>query len=192
VSLKEYYKSFGSLQGLLAGVFCLLPSVSNLIVPGRIFPPLGDQTLLAQFVAVLFGIAATFLMFLLKGTAKARITRFIYGLVVVAVVGFCIYFWLQFRFVTTIDIPSASTQQTVSIGYQRTEFANQNFPNDTDSQMLQSRGFSEDEIANLWTRDSIYIARIALFLAFGATVLPLVCVGSLGVLLLARETHQND
>ena len=42
------------LYGLIAAVFGLLPPASGLFLPGLIFPPLGNETVLAQFFAVAF------------------------------------------------------------------------------------------------------------------------------------------
>jgi protein-S-isoprenylcysteine O-methyltransferase Ste14 len=186
ISLPEFYKSFKSLQGVLAGAFCFGPPISNYFLPGLVFPPLGGQTILAQFFAVLFGVGVTFLCFLMKDSPKNKITRTIKMLFVVAILLFVGFFGLHFRFVRTVTIPSAGTEAIVSVGYQRTEFANLTFPGATDLEMLRSRGFDEDEITHLWTRNSVYAARIALFLAFLGAVLSLVGMASLGVLLRVR------
>lgn len=191
VSIAKYYKNFWSLQGLLAGAFGVLPSASGFFVPGVIFPPLGDQTVLAQCFIVIFSVAVTFLVFLMHGITKTRATRLGFALVGASVISFCVFFWLHSKFVRTIEIPSVDKQEIVSIGYRRTEFADKTFPNVTDVEVLKSRGFSEDEITNLWTRDSVIVARLALFLAFAGTVLPLVGAGSLGVLLRTRETESE-
>lgn len=100
---------------------------------------------------------------------------------------FCVYFGLHLRFVQRIDIPSAGEHAFVSIGYERSQFALASFDSISDSEMLRSRGFTEEEITNLWTPKSLYISRLALFLSFAGSMLSMVAFASLGVLLRTRE-----
>jgi hypothetical protein len=86
-----------------------------------------------------------------------------------------------------VDIPSAGLHAFVSIGYERSQFALAAFHDTSDSGLLHSRGFTEEEIANLWTPRSLYVSRLALFLSFVGSMLSLVAFASLGVLLRARE-----
>ena len=106
---------------------------------------------------------------------------------VFAITLFCVYFGLHFRLVQKIDIPSTGEHTFVSIGYERSQFALDSFDNVNDSEMLHSRGFTEEEIKNLWTAKSLYISRLALFLSFAGATLSMVALASLGVLLRARE-----
>lgn len=189
VSVGQYYAQFKSLYGAIAVVFGLLPPASGLLLPGLIFPPLGNETALSQFFAVILGLAVTYLMFWMKHLAEIRVRSRMKLFFIVSVGFFCVYFWLHFRFVQRIDIPSAGEHTFVSVGYQRSQFALSSFHGISDSGMLHSRGFSEEEITNLWTPKSLYLSRLALFLSFIGCMLSLVALASLGVLLRAIEVE---
>jgi hypothetical protein len=186
ITIEKYYGSFKSLQGVLAAGFCIIPLASNWILSGRIFPPLGNETILAQGLTALLGLAVTFLVFLLRDSSVIRIRRRIMILFVVAVLCCCAYVGLHFRFVRVVEIPSASTEAIVSVGYERSSFIDAAFPGATDSDVLNSRGFTEDEISRIWTTRSIWIARLVLISTFLGWMLALVGMASLGVLLHAR------
>ncbi len=187
ISVGQFYAQFKSLYGLIAAVFGLLPPASGLFLPGLIFPPLGNETVLAQFFAVIFGVAVTYLMFWMKDVAEVRVRHRMKAFFIISIGLFCVYFGLHFRFVQRIDIPSAGERAFVSIGYERSQFALTSFDDNSDSELLHSRGFTEEEIANLWTPKSLYVSRLALFLSFVGSMLSLVALASLGVLLRARE-----
>jgi hypothetical protein len=185
-SLGDYYKGFKSLQGLLAIVFCIGPPASAYVIPGVVFPPLGGQTILAQFFTVLFCVAASFLCFLARDISKSRIIKSAVLLFLAAIVFFAVYFGLHFRFVRSIHVSDENRNEVVSVGYERTDFANRTFPGATDSEMINLRGFNEDELTHLWTRESIYVSRIGLYFTFLGAVLSLVAVSSFGVILKLR------
>lgn len=191
ISVAQYYAQFKSLYGLIAAVFGLLPPASGLFLPGLIFPPLGNETALAQFFAVIFGVAVTYLIFWMKNDAEVRLRHRMRLFFVSAIGLFCVYFGLHLRFVQRIDIPSASEHTFVSIGYERSQFALASFNSISDSEMLHSRGFTEEEITNLWTLKSLIISRLALFLSFAGSMLSMVAFASLGVLLRTREVKVN-
>lgn len=186
ITIEKYYKSFKSLEGVLAAGFCIIPLASNWILSGRIFPPLGNETIWAQGLTVLLGLAVTFLVFLMRDAPAIRIRRRIMILFGVAALFGCAYFSLHFRFVRVVEIPSASTEAVTSVGYERNSFIDAAFPGATDSDVLNSRGFTEEEIGRIWTTKSIWIARLALISAFLGCLLSLVGMASLGVLLHAR------
>ena len=189
ISVGQFYAQFKSLYGLIAAVFGLLPPVSGLLLPGLVFPPLGNETVLAQFFAVIFGVAVTYLTFWMKYVAEVRVRHRMKVLFIFAIGLFCVYFGLHFRFVQKIDIPSVGEHAFVSIGYERSQFALTSFDNMSDSEMLHSRGFTEEEITNLWTPKSLCVSRLALFLSFVGSMLSMVALASLGVLLRAREVR---
>lgn len=186
ITIEKYYGSFKSLQGVLAAGFCIIPLASNWLLSGRIFPPLGNETILAQVFAVLLGLAVTFLVFLMKDSPVSQIWQRIKILFFVATLCCCAYIALHFRFVRVVEIPSASTEAIVSVGYERSSLIGAAFPGATDSEVLTSRGFTEDEIRRIWTIKSIGIARLALISTFLGCMLSLVGMASLGVLLHAR------
>jgi hypothetical protein len=184
---KEYYKSFLSLWGLFASVFAILPAASGFTAPGRIFPPLGDQTAAAQCFAILLGVATTYLMFHFKSAASSKIIATIVGLVLVSVFCFCLYFAAQARFVRVVP-EAGRAPEIVSVGYERTDFANITFgASATDEDMLRARGLTDEDIRKLWTKKTLIVSRLLLFVSCMACTLSLVAVASLGVLLQARE-----
>jgi len=126
------------------------------------------------------------LVFLMRDAPVIRIKLRIKILFLVGVVCCCAYIGVHFRFVRIVQIPSASTEAIVSVGYDRTPFIIAAFPDATDSDVLNSRGFTEDEIGRIWTAKSIWLARLALISSFLGWMLSLVGVASLGVLLHAR------
>jgi hypothetical protein len=187
ISVGQFYAQFKSLYGLIAAVFGLLPPASGVFLPGLIFPPLGNETALAQFFAVIFGVAVTYLAFWMKNDAEGRLRHRMKLFFVSAIVLFCVYFGLHLRFVQRIDIPSAGEHAFVSIGYERSQFALASFDGVSDSEILHSRGFTEEEIKNLWTPKSLCFSRLALLLSFVGSMLSMVVFASLGVLLRTRE-----
>lgn len=187
ISVGQFYAQFKSLYGLIAGVFGLLPPALGFFLPGLIFPPLGNETVLAQFFVVIFGVAVTYSMFWMKYDPEIRVRRRMKVFFVFGIILFCIYFGLHFRFVQRIDIPSVGEHSFVSVGYERSAFALGSFDSVSDSEMLHSRGFSEEEIERLWTLKSLCISRLALFITFLGSVLSIVAFASLGVLLRTRE-----
>lgn len=141
---------------------------------------------MAQFFLVVCGVAITYLMFLMKDVATIRVKRTIKVFFASAFIIFGVYFWLHFRFVRTIEIPSVGTEEIVSVGYERSQSAKAIFDDESDFEMLHSRGFTEDEIRELWTPKSLCIARLLLFGCFAGFILPMVALASLGVLLRVR------
>ena len=99
----------------------------------------------------------------------------------VACVSFYVYLDCYMNFVRKIDIPSLSSSQTVSVGYEKTPFAIQVFGSESDWNMLRARGTDDEEIWKLWTARSIVRARLSLFSASCGFALSLVFVFSLGV-----------
>lgn len=187
LTLAQYYKSFLSVRGLFAAAFTLMPAWS-VLKPGRIFPPLGNETSAAQFFAVTLGAATTYVVYLsAKNMSDARIRRTIIGLLVTAVVLFCAYFCAQLRFVRVVPIPALGQDEVASVGFARTQFANLAFGDLTDEDLLRKRGIDDEQIRKLWTTESIVASRLTLLFSYLGCCLPIVGITSLGVLMLARE-----
>jgi hypothetical protein len=187
ITTVEYYKSFASIQGILAGIFGLLPPASNFFLPGRIFPPLGNETVLAQAFGLFLGLAVTFLVFFQQGSTKFEVMRMIKIDFFLALVFLGAYVGVHQRFVRTIAVPSTSGELYVSVGYERTNFATATFGTSSDWEMLRYRGTEDEEIMRLWTTKSIYIARLALLSSYLGLMLSLIAFASFGVLLHARN-----
>lgn len=186
----EYYKSFGSLWGAIAVIFTLLP-VSSLVIPGRVFPPLGNETVLSQWFAVIVALVVTYLAFLRKNAAASKIKRSMTVFLCIAAMFFCGYLAARIYFVRTVDITSVDRVDIVSVGYERTAFAKSVFGSETDLDMLRSRGNNDEEILRLWTTRSVYISRMALISSYLGCALSLVAIASLAVLLRVRESSSR-
>jgi hypothetical protein len=182
----EYYKSFGSLWGAVAVLFTLLP-VSSLLIPGRVFPPLGNETVVSQWFAVIVALVFTYLVFLRKNVSASKIKRAMTLFVFIAAVFFFAYLAARIYFVRTIEITSIEGVEIVSVGYERTDFAKSVFGAEGDLDMLRARGGSDEEILRLWTARSVYISRIALLGSYLGCALSLIAIASLAVLLRARD-----
>ena len=159
----SYYKSFNNVTGILAALVAASPLISS-VLPSDLalyfFPPLGQINWLARIGAVVFTLLATYVAFFLRAGNSARRVVLAFG---AGFVFFASFLLLTFRFVRTIDIPSQNSSVTVSVGFHKTEFAEKNFPSDTDWKMLRQRGTSDEEIERLWTPSSVAIARLALW-----------------------------
>lgn len=147
----------------LLGSLALLPPIIGLLPfewTQYVFPPLGDFTVTAKVGLILFILAAIFCAYLLIGFRCLRA-------VVLTSAGFslcCFLLYLSFasRFIRKVDDPVHGTFSMVSVGFERTDFANQNFKGSTDWDMLRSRSLREEDVQNLWTPHSIQIARTLL------------------------------
>jgi hypothetical protein len=183
----EYYKAFGSLRGAVAALFGFLP-FSSFVIPGRVFPPLGNDTVLAQGFAVVFAFAVTYLVFLRQHVPVSRLKRAMIVFLVIACIFFCSYLATRLYFVRTVEIPSIGSSSIVSIGFERTPFANSAFGSSDDLEMLRSRGADEEEIFRLWTANSIYLSRLSLFVSYLGCALFLVAAASLATLINVRDS----
>ena len=75
-------------------------------------------------------------------------------------VGLVVYGMLNQRFVLDISIPSKpGAEWFTSVGYERTAFAQQNFGNLSDWEMLRRRGLEDEQVWGLWSNTSILIVR---------------------------------
>jgi hypothetical protein len=167
-------------------LFTFLP-VSSLVIPGRVFPPLGNETVVSQCFAVLVALVFTYLVFLRKNIAASRIKRAMTLLVISTAIFFFAYLAARIYFVRTIEITSIEGVEIVSVGYERTDFAKSVFGTESDLDMLRARGGSDEEILRLWTTRSVYLSRIALLGSYLGCALSLVVIASLAVLLRARD-----
>lgn len=182
-TLLAYYKSFKSVSGVLAtatGVGPLLSAWLTGAAGAYAFPPLGGITTPARLGVVILAVGITYTCFYSSKPAAHIARRFLFiGLVsVFALVCYLLFFQ---HFVRRIDVPANGTVLFVSVGYQRTAFAEQTFNTDDDWEMLRARGTSDEDIVQLWTARSVDIARLLLFASYGGFLLPLVGIFSLGV-----------
>lgn len=189
MTLKQYYKAFWSLSGLLAAAPPIVTTVILPFLPDSAsvygFPPMGDVGGFARLGLVCLAVLVTYLVYFWRGGR--------WPLILAACVTFlclCTYVAIYSRFVTRIDIPSLKSAVRVSIGYERTPFATANFGSDSDEDMLRLRGFDDEEIKKLWTYRSLIRVRLALFVAYCGFILGLVATFSLGII--PNQTENPD
>jgi hypothetical protein len=189
LSVKQYYASVKGLATAVAAV--VLPLASKIIGSGStaVFPPLGNMEGVARvgFVALCLGVSLG-VYFLVSAKSVVSPRRVIWLALFIAVVCFVIYLAAYQRFVRRLEIPARHESVYVSVGYQRTSFANQTFPNATDLEMLRGRGTTEEEIERLWTVKSVIVARLILYSSCVLTSLALLFVFSFAV---AHDIHSQ-
>jgi hypothetical protein len=191
MTLRGYYAEFKSISGALAGLLSSLPLLSKLIPSGHlsayVFPPLGPIELLARIGVVIFALATTYGAFFVRSRTNNDNTKRIVGGFILGFLCFCVYLALSTRFVRVIAIPSTNSSVQVSVGYERTDFAKENFANVSDWEMLRERGTDEEEIWRLWTVRSLLTVRVLLFVTYCLSILALVAAFGWGVLAQSGE-----
>jgi len=183
LSLKQYYTSGRGIVTAVAAVG--LPLASKIVGPDSaswIFPPLGAMDGIARFglLALCLGVSVG-AYFAAAAQRPNHPSRVIWATIVLAISCLCAYLAAYQRFVLRIEVPSRGTSVHVSVGYQRTQFADQTFGPASDWAMLQARGTDEEEINRLWTSESIILARLALYLSCTLTTLTFLFLFSFAV-----------
>lgn len=188
---KNYVSTWGAL-GTLIGGFPLFSGILREDLASFTFPPLGQFTLTARVGALFLAAGVTFITFSLKDAlflrSRSRRTKALCWTFIGSFVALLMYLSAHHQFVREIPIPAEHATFQVSIGYERTEFAEKEFRNMDDWEMLRQRGTTEEEISRLWTSKSILISRLSLFISYQLTLLALVFMCSLGVLFDAYGT----
>jgi hypothetical protein len=188
ISISQYYKGFKSFYGLITGIPLVVPGL-RLCVPdssalaGYLFPPLGDAQHLLLTLTVAILLVLTYVVFVCcRGVRKVPRKAFL-ALLGGMVLGPGALIPLYASFVRRVEIPSVNEEAFVTIGYQQTDFAVQTYPQGkwTDWDMLQDRGPWEAQIQKLWTRRSISIVRVSLWVSYLMTLACLISIGSLAV-----------
>jgi hypothetical protein len=181
-TLRNYYNNFKSISGGLAAAIGILPVVSSVFTGAAhayFFPPLGDITTPARIGVVVVAVAVTYICFY-SAPPPRKFGRFAL-ILTVSLLAFLCYLLSLMHLVRKITIPATDSETFVSIGYERTPFAVQTFGSETDWDMLQARGTSDEEVFRLWTARSVDIARLWLIVSYSVFVLSLVLIFSLGV-----------
>jgi hypothetical protein len=200
LTLSSYYSDFKSARGIGTAVGIILPVIPK--VKGGtwteyLLAPLGSADIIARILLAVLCVAMTYLVyFFFQGQSKkARKRALLLTLFVIPFLSACLYIVFCMWFVRSINIPTLERSAYVSVGFQRTDFAQQTFGSKTDEEMLRSRGLDDEQIRKLWTPLSLLIARVALFMAWSGIALSLVCGLSLGLLdqteTVAREEESS-
>jgi len=156
-----------------------------------LFPPLGDAETIARAALALFAVGVTYAAFHWRDGLTRVSKRAIMLTMLFAIVSFFVYLALFLRFERRVDIPSEKTAVFVTVGSERTPFADSNFPAYSDEDMLRARGPYEEQVRLLWTYKSLVIARLALYISYCGTVLGFVAAFSLGVIPETRHVSQH-
>jgi hypothetical protein len=182
ITLKEYYKRFKSISGVLATALGIVP-ILTVLIPGSasdyFFPALGDVTMLARVGVVILAGAVTFVCF--YDSKPPNVPRRFLGIGAISTVALIGVLITSLQFIRKVTVPANGSAILVSVGYERTAFANQTFHDESDWDMLRARGTSDEEVYGLWTRWSVNIARLLLVACYAGFILPLVAIFSLGV-----------
>ena len=194
VTLRQYYRTYKSVQGCLAGLPFVPPLLSSWVsdsstMAGYIFPPLGDSGHIVFLFTLVLLLAATYAMYWMQD--GRTVSRWIpLSLMLSLVLGVMILIALYTSFVRVIEIPGAKMDVPVSIGYKRTEFARRTYPQSDDWAILHDRGPWEEQIQEIWTRNSIAAVRAMLWGSYTVCLLSLALLGSLLVYGRALEEQQ--
>jgi hypothetical protein len=128
-------------------------------------PPLGaaDNFILPTCLAA--GICLTTIgpLMVRKRASLQRLFHLGFVTIVFFVLG---YGWAVQRYGRPIEISARGISDFVIVGTERTPFAIDNFPADSDVTMLEKRGWSEDDIALYWTRYTLNRSRTIIMLTF--------------------------
>lgn len=186
ITVLQYYKGFKSLYGAIATVPVIVPALRLFMsdsnaVAGYLFPPLGDVRRLLLTITMAILLVITFVVFAFcRGVRKVPSKLFL-ALLGGVLIGPVTLIPLYTSFVRQVEVPSVNEEVLVSIGYQRTAFALQNYPEEKwpDWQILQDRGPWEEQIQRIWTKSSISVVRMLLWFFY---FLFLACITSVGCL----------
>lgn len=182
LSLKQYYVSARGIVTAVAAVAVPLASIIGSDSGSHVFPPLGSMDGIARIGLVALSLAVSLGVYFLAAVKPPKSpSRVVWITLALAVVFLLVYLSAYQRFVRQIEIPSRGSSVYVSVGYQRTQFAEQTFGPASDEEMLRARGTNEEEIGRLWTKKSLIIARLVLYFSCTLTTLALLFLFSFGV-----------
>jgi hypothetical protein len=166
VSLGDYIKRIGTSFGALSGLGAALPLAS--LWPSDwtafLFPPLGDLTPIAKLCCAVAAVVVICCGYIGVGAAGLRKSMIV--IPAVALLGaICGYIYYSEQYVLKISTPDSFC--LVSIGSDRTDFANRTFGKDESPwSMVKQRGLSDEDIMKIWTRESVWNNRLKLFFTY--------------------------
>jgi hypothetical protein len=189
LTIREYYKHFVGVFGGITAIISGIPLISD-VFPARIakwlFPPLGPNDGILRIFVVIVAVIVTIIVFFNKDKdfikSKKRRVRCLVWLLVPLVFALVSYAVLNWRFVKSISIPHKDEEILLSVGFDRTTFAQKEFAQVNDWELLKARGPTEEEIWRLWTSTSIITTRGGLLLSYLLFLASAVAVGSFAVL----------
>jgi hypothetical protein len=197
VTMLQYYKSYASLCGLFAAI-PIVPLLFHACIPDSyaiseyLYPPFGDVQQLAFAATVGSLLLITLVVFTCCRSAHRLHPSVPILLMVGTAFGVCVLIGLYVAYVKRIPVPSVNLEVPVSIGYQRTSFALQTYPQWSDWEMLHDRGPWEGQIQKLWTPYSIGIVRALLWGSYTLTLTCFLSIVSLAVYQHAAEEVSSE
>jgi len=196
-SLAAYYASFKSVLGALAIAVSAVPLLAKALPgpdEGYGFPPLGGVEVPARIGACAIGLAATYFAFFSGAAGDQTNRKRIVWAIVCTAISLFVYVGLFSRLVRRVEIPSKGTSVQVTVGFRRSAAAVANFDGESDWDMLRNRGTDDEQVEWLWTRRSVLIARLSLYIAYSLFIFSIVAAFSWGVLedLSKRSTGTAD
>jgi hypothetical protein len=168
VTFGDYVKRLGTSVGGMALLGAALPLAS--IFPADwaafLFPPLGDLTGTARVVCVVAVLIV--ICFGYVGIGVKTLKPWIVVATLVALLSACAYLYCSFAYVLKINTTNSFI--LVSIGSEKTDFANKAFTNgESVWEMVRLRGLDDEQITKIWTAQSVQQNRLKLcFTYFGA------------------------
>jgi len=197
ITLSDYYKHFGSIYGAitaLAGILPLLSLIGIDKVSPYIFPPLGDFSEVFKILTLIFIVLITFVVFNLNSKKqlasknfRANLFLLFLGLIFLSIFSF---------FITTqifIEaVPSKTGTIYVSKGYDRLPDKNDER---SDLELIVDVGYKDKDLKQIWTHQSIIIARVVIFLSYFFTltvIVALCCFAVLFDLLITQESNNGN
>jgi hypothetical protein len=197
ITVRQYFQGFVSLLGLVAGVPFVAPLLhlffpDSSAVAEYLYPPLGDVEWIAVAATVGFLLGTAFLVFTCCQSARKIHPTVPAILISSLALGVCALIVLHVLYVRHIPVHSVNLEVPVSIGYQRTDLANQTYPQSGDWQMLSESFPREEQIQKLWTPHSIFVVRVLLWLSYTLTLACFLAVVSLAVYQHAAEEAQSE
>lgn len=188
LTVKAYYKHFKSIYGALTAAISSIPLISALVpseVSRYLFPPIGTGETFSKLATLILAGLVTLVIYFTKGAAFANSKKgrveILAAILIAALLSLIIFTGLNLRFVRSIQTPDKG-EFIFTVGYERSQAAEEKFKGKSDWDMLRLKGLAEEEVFNLWTPTSVIISRLTLLTFYLAFFLSAVAIGSLAVL----------
>jgi hypothetical protein len=172
---------------------CVLgsPLLLMLLRPNNpyLLPPLGPLNNFAAPVCLVALLGCSFLLPGLILNSYAGAGKLAKWVAVLALMSAVVYALLVAYFVVVIHPPNGHPTIYATVGTTRTSFAEVNYRNTTDTQIVMMFGHRDEDLDQLWTHASLTTCRVALLFSyifiFGLTSL---CMGALAW----KESRKDD
>jgi hypothetical protein len=191
MSYSYYMRKFFSLKGMLDFIIGVFPFFAHLfsLQMQRLIPPLENDLLVIYAILLVMVVLSTYCLNFVGFFRDNRwlTTIIIVILLILACAATVKYIVWQERAVRCGQVQPENRNpevQCVIIGLERSERAEESFPDFTDKKMLEKRGWTREQVRFLWTPESIEKAHIYLIGYYLAV--PLLLVAMISVLILRQ------